>query len=581
MDAVSTTVLYNLARIYEDQGDMSMAKEAYDKLLQRHPEYIDAKVRLSHMLLASNRSNDAHTVLKQALDSQVNSMNLRAYYTHFLLQSNLHQHALKFVHSTLQISKSDLYATCAAAWLHYQLARESRPKDEETMRDRRHKFHKAAEFYEKALNIDPGCAVAAQGIAIMVAEDALGMMSLKPGSGLEDEQTRLKNTREALDVFAKVREVMPDANVYTNMGHCYYMRDEYERAIESYETGLSKLSEGPATTILMCLSRAWYSKATRDQSFVSMKTSLQLSQMAQANSPWDKSIRYNIVVIEQRAAEMVFNLGVSKRTMSELREAVALASHAQRLLYDLSQDTSTGGLPYDRDMAAQRHRYLTTLQRKGAEQVSQQEAYEKEHDAQLQAAREHRMAEKLAAEARETARLEVLQREAAVLAEERRKAREEAALWAAQHKESSSDEDKPKRKRKEKAAADDILDDGDQEVIGGQAKIPKEKRERKPRVARRRKGKETPGEEGPSSGDEADKLERPKKRLTKKRVVNDEEEEDGDPRARKKFKSADMIDDSDEELERLDRLEEERKRLVKTVISDDYDDAAPEDVEMS
>ncbi|KAG8810481.1 hypothetical protein FRC17_002920 [Serendipita sp. 399] len=534
------------------------------------------------MLLASNRSNDAHMVLKQALDSQVTHMNLRAYYTHFLLQPNLYPHALKFVHSSLQINKLDLYATCATAWLHYQLARESRPKDDETMRDRRHKFHKAAEFYEKALNIDPSCAVAAQGIAIMVAEDALGTMSLKPGSGLEDEQTRLKNTREALEVFAKVREVMPDANVYTNMGHCYYMRDEYERAIESYEIGLSKLVDGPNTTILMCLSRAWYSKATRDQSFAAMRTSLQLAQMAQASSPWDKSIRYNIVVIEQRAAEMVFNLGVSKRTMAELREAVDLASHAQRLLYDLSEDNSAGGLPYDRDMAAQRHRYLTTLQRKGAEQVSQQEAHEKEHDAQLQAAREHRMAEKSAAEARELERLEALQREAAALAEERRKAREEAALWAAQHKESSSDEDKPKRKRKEKAATDDMLDDGDQEVISSQAKIPKEKKERKPRVVRRRKGKDTPGgEDGPSSGDEVDKVERPKKRLTKKRVVNDEEEEDGDTRARKKFKSADMIDDSDEELERLDRLEEERKRLVKTVISDDYDDAAQEDVEMS
>ena len=44
-----------------------------------------------------------------------------------------------------------------------------------------------------------------------------------------------------------------------------------------------------------------------------------------------------------------------------------------------------------------------------------------------------------------------------------------------------------------------------------------------------------------------------------------------------------MIDDSDEELERLDRLEEERVRLSKTVLADDADDKAPqdEDVEMA
>ena len=40
-DAASTTILYNLARVYEDAGESTMAKEAYDKLLTRHPEYID------------------------------------------------------------------------------------------------------------------------------------------------------------------------------------------------------------------------------------------------------------------------------------------------------------------------------------------------------------------------------------------------------------------------------------------------------------------------------------------------------------------------------------------------------------
>lgn len=37
----STTVLYNLARLYEDQGEDNLAKDAYEKLLSRHPEYLD------------------------------------------------------------------------------------------------------------------------------------------------------------------------------------------------------------------------------------------------------------------------------------------------------------------------------------------------------------------------------------------------------------------------------------------------------------------------------------------------------------------------------------------------------------
>jgi RNA polymerase-associated protein CTR9 len=246
------------------------------------------------MLVAASRNNEAHDLLKQALSAQVNNLNLRAYYTHFLLQSNLHQVALKFVHSTLQINKSDLYGACAAAWLHYHLAREIRSTNEDMIRDRRHKFRSAAEFYEKALSIDPGCAIAAQGLAIIVAEDALGVMSLKPaGAAVEDEDTRMRNTRDALDVFAKIREVIADGSVYTNMGHCYYMREEYERAIESvslylltiqalipsqYETGLSKYYDNQNSSVLLCLARTWYAKGVRDQSFASMKNALRIAQ---------------------------------------------------------------------------------------------------------------------------------------------------------------------------------------------------------------------------------------------------------------------------------------------------------------
>lgn len=40
-EAMSTSVLYNLARVYEDLSDDAKAMEAYEKLLDRHPEYVD------------------------------------------------------------------------------------------------------------------------------------------------------------------------------------------------------------------------------------------------------------------------------------------------------------------------------------------------------------------------------------------------------------------------------------------------------------------------------------------------------------------------------------------------------------
>lgn len=50
-ESTSTTILYNLARVYEDEGEAGMAKEAYDKLLSRHPEYVDGETLFTLIFL--------------------------------------------------------------------------------------------------------------------------------------------------------------------------------------------------------------------------------------------------------------------------------------------------------------------------------------------------------------------------------------------------------------------------------------------------------------------------------------------------------------------------------------------------
>ena len=194
-----------------------------------------AKLRQAQMLADLNQYNDAHELIKQALASQPNNLNLRAFYTHFLIQSNQAKYAKDFVFVTLRDhDKYDVYSLCAAGWLQYHQARENRDGSPDGIKDRRRGFQRSAEFYEKALQLDPLCAVAAQGLAIVVAEDALGNLGGALGPPAPDENAkRLKNSREALDIFAKVRESINDGSVYANMGHCYYARDEFDKAIES------------------------------------------------------------------------------------------------------------------------------------------------------------------------------------------------------------------------------------------------------------------------------------------------------------------------------------------------------------
>ena len=253
-EGISTSILYNLARVYEDQGEESLARDAYDKLVSRHPEYVDgvyylldyvavlrffgmvAKIRQAHMLSNLNRHNEAHEMLKQCLASQNNNLNLRAFYTHFLIQTNLPKPAKDFVFATLKDhDKHDVYSLCAAGWIMYHQSRESRDVSSKGSEERKRGFQRSAEFYEKALHLDPLCAFAAQGLAIATAEDALDTFGggMPPTSGIEESQKRFKNARDALDIFAKVRESVNDGSVYLNMGHCHYARDEFDRAIES------------------------------------------------------------------------------------------------------------------------------------------------------------------------------------------------------------------------------------------------------------------------------------------------------------------------------------------------------------
>ncbi|PCH35997.1 RNA polymerase II-associated protein [Wolfiporia cocos MD-104 SS10] len=538
-EGLSTTILYNLARTYEEQGEEDMAKQAYEKLLHRHPEYIDAKIRQAQMLIDVNRRDDAHDMLKQALSSQGNNLNLRAYYTYFLIQSNMSKFANPFLLSTLKdLDKHDLYSLCAAGWIQYHQARESRDISTTGITERRRGFQRSAEFYDKALQLDPMCAIAAQGLAIVTAEDALGTLGGTLGPPAPDEaQRRIKNARDALDIFAKVRESLNDGSVYVNMGHCYYARDEFDRAIESYETASKRFYGGHNVPTLLSLCRSWYAKANKDQSFSAMNSALQYAQKAFHLHPYDKAIMYNIAMIQQKAAEMLMSIPPAKRSLNDLQKAIEQATHAQKLFASLAADKSPL-VPYNRDIADQRRKYGDSMLRRCDEHLATQRQWEAEVQAKLEAARQRRQQDKQQQEALERERAEELRKAAEELAEERRKAREQALEWTRDIK-LESDEER-ERKATKKASRKIKTESGSGEE--GEVK-------RKRRGKLRKTNSAADGDDGALfSGDEDG--DKPVRKRTKKRAIRDDDEEEetaGNPR-KKQIKSKEYISDSDEDM---------------------------------
>ncbi|KAI6131542.1 hypothetical protein EDD16DRAFT_1852708 [Pisolithus croceorrhizus] len=542
-EAMSTSILYNLARLYEDKEDLVMAKEAYDKLLARHPEYVDARIRQAHMLANLNQVNDAHEILKHALTTHTSNLNLRAYYTSFLIHNNQLKVAKDFVYATLKdYERSDVYSLCAAALIMYNQSRESRDPNPKALEERKRGFQRAVETYQKALQFDPLCAVAAQGLAIATAEDALGAFSgVTVASIAEETQLRIKNARDALDVFAKIRESLNDGCVYVNIGHCYYARDEFDRAIESYETASTRYYDGHNTSVLLYLCRSWYAKASKEQSFPAMNTALKYAQMASALhlQPSDKATMYNIAMIQQKATELLFDLPPSKRTLRDLEVAIGQATHAQRVFGSLAADPSSS-VPYNREVADQRRKYGEIMLRRGDEHLTSQRAFEAEAQARLDAARQRRQDERMRVEAAERAKMEELRHQAEKLAEERRIAREQALEWTREIQVESEEERERKAKRASKKVKTEI-ESGDEAINGGE---PKKKRKGKLKKANDQ------GEENEQLFSDEDIDNKPaKKRGAKKRVVRDDDEQDAGSVPRKKqYKSKEYISDTDDEM---------------------------------
>jgi RNA polymerase-associated protein CTR9 len=48
--------------------------------------------------------------------------------------------------------------------------------------------------------------------------------------------------------------------------------------------------------------------------------------------PWDKAIVYNIAMIQQKSAEMLFTISPAKRTLKDLERVIEQAAHAQKLV---------------------------------------------------------------------------------------------------------------------------------------------------------------------------------------------------------------------------------------------------------
>ncbi|KAL8989043.1 MAG: hypothetical protein Q9169_008451, partial [Polycauliona sp. 2 TL-2023] len=534
-DALVTTISYNLARTYEAAGLLDEATQVYEGLLARHEDYTDARTRLAYIELRQNPTADGPKAMAALYETDSMNLEVRSLFGWYLSKAKRRapniaedQEQRHYKHTLQHHDKHDRYSLTGMGNLYLTTAREMRRDTDQDKDKRRKTYEKAVEFYDKALQLDPRNAYAAQGIAIALVEDR-------------------KDLTAAVQLFSKIRDTVRDPSVYVNLGHVFAELKQYSRSIESYEAALTH-NRASDPQILACLGRVWLLKGKQDKSPSAMKTALSYSHRALGLAPQQIHFQFNIAFVQIQLAQLIHILPESQRTLEDVVKASEGLEEAIESFGEIAQSKNP---PYPRhDIEQRANMGRNTMRRQLERAVQSQTEYEEKNAAKLQEARELRDAE-IRRREEEKRRVEE-QKEA-----ERQKIREERDKMAQLSRELAEKRTEEERRREEAEYTTD--------EEGERIKRTKKKKGGK----RKKKGEDsdTGTETGDGAEDKTGKKTRKKKKAPSTEpssAVASSNEEGGATKSKKKrkrlarrpgkedkFKSQEMVVDSDSEDDRL------------------------------
>lgn len=419
-DALVTTISYNLARTYEAADMPEEAKKVYEGLLERHSDYTEAKARLTYIALRQSPTDEGPKKMAKLYETDNTNLEVRALFGWYLSKSkrrvaNLAEdHEQRHYKHTLQhFDKHDRYSLTGMGNVHLLTARDMRRDTDQDKEKRRKMYERAVEFFDKALQLDPKNAYAAQGIAIALVDDK-------------------KDYSTAVHIFTKIRDAIKDASVYINLGHVYAELKQYSRSIEHYEAALAK-DRARDAQILACLGRVWLLKGKQEKSISAMKTALDYAQRARSVAPDQIHLEFNVAFVQNQIALLVYSLPETQRTLQDVQEA---ADGLDEAIETFDRIAKAKNPPYPRGALEQRANMGRNTIRKQLERALQsQKEYEEKNAAKLQQAREAREAEIRRREEEVRKAREAEEERKRRIAEERQQMVEEARRLAEQRAE--------------------------------------------------------------------------------------------------------------------------------------------------
>ncbi|KAJ3053421.1 protein required for normal CLN1 and CLN2 G1 cyclin expression [Rhizophlyctis rosea] len=527
-DALRTTVLYNIARVYEDLGDLAKAEEYHERVLQKHPSYLESHLRLAVIMLNSSRADEGEKILNDIAEKDKTNVESRLLLANHLAAKD-YKAARKIYEAILQtINRNNAYALVAGG--NYWLAsRRAAPRQDEKTREEYRK--KAWEFFEKSLRLSNTNIYGAMGLGTLLAEtgqwDAAG------------------------HVFNQVYETtnhMPAAAI--NTAHTLMERQQAKVAAGIYQKVLQRGYEDSDATVLRSLARSWYIAAKTEKEPEYMQKSLSYIQKAARTNPSDLSTFYNLALVKQQAAAVWNDRQSDKRDVAVMRRAVEGVDAAERIFTGLANIENGQG--YDRVHARERAKYCADVKRMSEKKIHEAEVLNRTREEQnQQRAVERRMQDEAKAE-EERRKREEKEREERELEEKRRAMQEQVRRRQELQKEKEVEVERGKEEReikREKRKDKERREERDEDDAGDK---PRKKRKYQ---KIKRKGEEEEEEEKARRSRSVSEGAAGRSRSVSEGVGgggSDEEKDEVGGRRRansKKYKSRDIIEDSDDEAD--------------------------------
>ncbi|SCU82677.1 LAMI_0C00430g1_1 [Lachancea mirantina] len=516
-DGRGITIQYNLSRALEGH-DAEAAQGMYEEIIKEHPGYIDARVRRLCLRLMKDGNDELSTDMSELIAEFPSNLDARSFYGWYLKNKAVNTNdekgqSLESAHNRETLVKydsHDTYALTSLANLYVTIARDNKKSSSRDEEKSKQSFVKAIQLYQKVLQIDPFNIFAAQGLAIVFAEN--------------------KRMGPALDILRKVRDSLDNESVHINLGHCLVEMHEFSKAIENYEIAKRRFENEKSKALLAnVLGRAWYLRGVKERSLECFKKSLACAEealnleKAKSESKVVPSVSFNVALLHFQIAETLRRSTFKQRTSQDLEDALKGLETGISLLEELLASKSNLIPVEELEQRVQLGR--TTMKSALQRCIAEQAKFEAD------------VSEKLA---------------------NARKAMEESELKEQEHLRQLDEQDRIKKDQEnemfrklqeetrklmqERAELDAMVDiKNDDGSLSGDEEFKNDGSRKKKKIAKRTKKQE--GEEEPV-----------KKRKAKRMVIGDDEDGEGDEvrqtkRSKKQFLSKELIEDSDEESE--------------------------------